>query len=162
MSRSLAFALLLLSSLLALSGCGLPMAAPFAGPGFSDEVGVTHPDAEATVVIGLTNAKVAEGQGAAFQAHVDAVVASLDAQDGFIGSSLRSTLDGTEAWTMTAWTDADAMWAFVGSEAHLAAIADADTVMSSSRFVTVEVAAEDMPLSWDDALQHLNVDGRTY
>ena len=46
------------------------------------------------------------------------VEAALDGQPGFAGRSKRAELLEPNAWTMTIWTDAESLPAFVDSPAH--------------------------------------------
>lgn len=146
-----------------LQACSCTIARPFEGPGFDSDRGVTLKGVGDNVIVGLTTASVKDGDDHdLFYARVDDVTESLDAQDGFIGYSIRRTLDGSQAWTMTVWRDEEALWAFVASPVHAKAIDDAYDTMKSSTFATIEVPTKDLPLSWDKALELLAKQGRTY
>lgn len=146
-----------------LQACSCTIARPFEGPGFDSDRGVTLKGVGDTVIVGLTTASVKDGDDHnLFHERADAVFESLDKQEGFIAYSARQTLDGSRVWTMTAWRDEDALWAFVASPVHTNAINDAYDTMNSSTFATIEVPTKDLPLSWDKALELLAKQGRTY
>jgi len=155
--------LLVAAGVVGLQACSCTFARPFEGPGFDSDRGVTLKGVGDTVIVGLTTASVKDGDDHnLFHDRADAVFESLEGMDGFIGYSARQTLDGSQVWTMTAWRDEEALWAFVASPVHAKAIDDAYDTMKSSTFATIEVPAKDLPLSWDKALELLAKQGRTY
>jgi hypothetical protein len=127
----------------------------FVGPGIVDgEV-----TAEGPFVVSATHAVPAKGQGDAFQSHVGAIQAELDAMDaesGLVGYSLRGELGGDDNWTSTIWTSEEAMLAFVAGEAHSAAMGEGASLLDEGTFVHWEVGdASALPPSWDDIVGRL-------
>ncbi|HIP80056.1 MAG TPA: hypothetical protein EYH07_16550 [Kiloniellaceae bacterium] len=148
-------------SLLALGGCTI--ATPFKGPGFDPKEGVTLEGSD-RVVVAITRA-VLQGdrsERSDFWTNVWRVEASLEARQGFIGYSLRRELFGAEAWTMTAWIDESSLDAFVSSSVHQTAIEQSLPALGQTGFARFEVERDDIPLSWDRAVEILEEDGRHY
>ncbi|MEM9487756.1 MAG: antibiotic biosynthesis monooxygenase family protein [Myxococcota bacterium] len=133
---------------------GCTVARPFSGPGLSAlSDSDTAPD---TVIVALTHAVVDTAIRGDFDDHTMRVAEALDGFDGFIGYSIRKELLGDEAWTMTVWADRDALDRFVESPIHQRAIAAGESALRQARFHTFEVAATEIPLSWDRALAILD------
>jgi quinol monooxygenase YgiN len=111
-------------------------------------------------LVAATHAVPAPGQGDVFDAHVAAIQDTLDgydAESGLIAYSLRGEIGGRDNWTATVWTDEGAMLAFVGSDTHAAAMAEAGTMLEAGTFVTWEVPdASGLPPRWDDILVRLD------
>jgi heme-degrading monooxygenase HmoA len=97
-----------------------------------------------------------------FWRHTATVEASLPAQPGFLGHSKRAAVAGNEVWTMTAWTDARALEAFVESPAHIDAILLGMPAVARARFARLTVPRTALPPRWRDALAALAARGRTY
>lgn len=121
--------------------------------------GVAAPD---EVVVAITQASVDPAQRRLFDTQLDRVVGLLPKQPGLVGWSLRKELFGTEAWTLTAWTDEAARAAFVADPVHAAAIRASAPAVTGTRFARVRVAAKEMPLGWERALAILAAEGRSY
>jgi heme-degrading monooxygenase HmoA len=140
------------SALLLLPCAACALSTPFSGPGF-DEGLVT--DAPGPFVAVATHTRASRGMGGAFDDHVSAVTDQLATQPGFVGGSLRGRLLGREAWTLTVWEDEESLADFVSSGAHLEAMNDAPDVIDGVYYASWSVARDEMPPSWDDALDHL-------
>ena len=152
--------------LLPLLATGCAAAQPFEGPGWDREAGLTA-TLDGPVVVAATYAHIARGEKGAFNDHVDQIVEALeDAPEGLIGYALRGEILGDEVWTVSAWTDEDALLGFVTGEAHAAAMADAGTVLEAAAFARWTVAPEDLEIDWKgDILPRLEeaaAEGSTY
>jgi heme-degrading monooxygenase HmoA len=112
--------------------------------------------ADGPFLVVATHTRVAKGERRAFGDHVDAIKTQLDGQPGFIGQSLRANMPGRERWTMTVWEDEASMLAFVVSDAHLAAMGQSTTVIDGVYSAAWWVDAEELPVSWSDAVEKLN------
>ncbi|MCU0862234.1 MAG: antibiotic biosynthesis monooxygenase [Planctomycetes bacterium] len=135
--------------LLALPACTFATGFRFA-PG----VDPTGAMAEREVVVALTHAVLKGTDDALFFAQIERVVAGLAPQPGYVGHSLRSSGRG-EAWTMTVWTDEDALDAFVASRLHREAIAAALVTVDKARFHRYRVPMRSLPPDWSMALAQL-------
>ena len=142
---------LALLSLFGLSGCAI--STPFQGPGYDRQEGVTIAG-EGQVVVALSKAVLRDDGTlrSTFWDYVFRVEASLPEQSGFVGYSLRREILGKQAWTMTVWSDEASLTAFVESDVHQAAIRNALGALSCARFARLEVARDEVPISWDRAL----------
>lgn len=160
-ARSLSRLLAAVLSMVALGGCAV--CTRFAGPGYAAGEGVTAPGSGPVLVV-ITEAVQQRdiGRRAAFLQRVRAVEAALAGRRGLVGYALRTELLGRRAWTMSAWLDEESLRAFVGSAAHLAAMADAEAVTESMAFVRIPVERADIPLAWDRALAILAREGYPY
>jgi len=146
---------------LALGGCVVQT--PLSGPGYDAREGVTA-TGEGPLVLSLTAAVLKDDDTARdrFWAYVDTVEASLPGRPGLVAYAKRTELFGDTAWTMTVWTDRDSLRAFVDSEPHRNAMRAAFGALSDARFARVEIDRNDLPVSWDRALELLESDGRHY
>ena len=131
---------------------------PFEGPGFADGEVTVEP--EGPFLVAATYARPAKSESDAFHDHVDAIQQSLDAMDadsGLVGYSLRGEIAGRDNWTLTVWTTEEAMMAFVLSDVHLDAMADADTVLEAGTFVHWEESdPAEIPPDWNRVLDEID------
>jgi len=148
-------------SALVISGCTL--ATPFRGPGYEPGKGVIIKN-QSTVMVGLTHVVFHDDRThrPAFWTHVDNVEDSLTEQPGFVGYSKRNQLFGNEAWTMTVWSDEQSMEDFVLSKDHRTAMRKGMDAIKESRFARFAVNTEQIPLTWEKALQQLDKYERDY
>lgn len=142
---------------LGLSGCAI--ATPFRG---ADEA-APSPEG-ATAIVAITEATLGDDAALrrAFWTNVDRVEATLQKQPGFLGHSKRRALFDDVAWTMTVWSDEESLDAFVASEAHQTAIAEAFDGVEGARFVRFETERDALPVDWSIALERLETEGRGY
>ena len=134
-----------------LSACSL--AAPLDGPQLDDRGAAVS--TEGPVLAVVTHARIASGAGKRFDEHVQAISDQLEQQPGFIGSSLRAKLGTRERWTLTVWEDEVSMMEFVVSGAHLAALSETGEVIDGVRPAHWELDANELPIDWSTALDHL-------
>lgn len=131
----------LISSAVVLSACKI--ATPIEGPG---------PDQSArTVIVSVTHAQLNDERKVFFD-RAGEVLESLEGRDGYVGSSIRRSLSGNEAWTMTAWRDEIALRNFQYDEVHARAVREGERSMTAFRTVRFEIPAQQWPLNWDAAL----------
>lgn len=144
----LALALALPPALLLLPSCAL--ARPFVAP-----PGAPVPDAPVTVVV--THAVLDNERRDVFDDYTRRLIARLDAGDyaGLVGYSVRQEPLGDEVWTLTVWTDADAMRRFARSGPHREAMRKADSAILELNTRVFELPPDALPPSWDMALQRL-------
>lgn len=126
--------------------------------------GETSEDTGDTVFVSVTHAVVKEDRASRrlFFDYVENVEKTLPASPGFVGFTKRMVLFGNEAWTMTVWKDESSLERFMRSDAHQSAIRNAFVALESARFARVEMAADEAPLSWEQALAALESESRTY
>jgi hypothetical protein len=135
-----------------------PVETPFEGPGYDPEVGVTL--AQDTFVLAVTelHVKNAPGPGKTFGEHANAIGEHLYSGQveipDFVGGSFRN-IGQLEWWTLSVWADEASMMEFVLSEPHVSAMADLSVVSRAARSTHVEIAAADIPVDWDLALDTL-------
>ena len=150
-------AALLLPLTLSSSGCSIAM--PFRGPGYDRERGVTVPTPSGSVVVALTEATLDRAKRRPFDRATGTVADGMNAVPGLIGYSFRKRLFGDRAWTMTVWTDRDALRRFVDSDLHTDAMDAGYPASIGFRFHALDVPADEIPLSWSRALDLLERDG---
>ncbi|MCK6552240.1 DUF3291 domain-containing protein [Myxococcota bacterium] len=143
-----------------LAGC--PVAKPFSGPGYDRAIGAALGPGGDTVIVAITNAKLDGRARGDFDLHTKRIIASLDAQPGFIGASVRTRLFGDEVWTMTAWDDEASLDAFVTSRVHLDGMKKGSAAVTAARFARIEVPRRELPLSWARAVELLDARGDGY
>lgn len=137
-----------------------PVETPFEGPGLDTESGQLVAQEE-PFVVGLTelHVKNAPAPGEKFGDHAQAIGEYLfkEQPPGFVGGSFRN-VGQLEWWTMTVWTDEDAMMEFVLSEPHVNAMADLSVVSKAARSTHVSVPAGGEAPTWDWALDTLEAE----
>ena len=146
---------------LALTGCAV--ATPFRGPGYDPDLGVTL-EGNGSVVVAVTEAVLRNDRfkRTDFWTQVSSVEGTLIEMPGLIGYSKRTSLFGPQAWTVTVWKDEASLNAFVQSDVHQRAIAEAFDALKLARFVRFQAARTDVPVSWDRAIEMLEQQGRQY
>ncbi len=136
-----------------------PVETPFEGPGYDEGAGelLVVQDSFLLAVTEL-HVKNAPGPGGAFGDHAQAIGTYLYSGQneipGFVGGSFRS-IGQLDQWTLTVWTDEASMMDFVLSEPHVAAMADLSAVSTAARSTHLTIAAADVPVEWDVALDAL-------
>ena len=145
---------LALLPLLCALGAACTPASPFSGPGYDPDRGLLT-EAPGPFLAVVTHTAVKPGQDDAFDAHVEAIEAQLEAAPGFVGSSLRGEVFGPERWTLTVWTSEAALGAFYGGGAHARAMQDTTEVVEAVYSAGWELQPESVPPSWDEALEAL-------
>ncbi len=136
---------------------------PLKGPGIASGTSKMTNSA-GTVFVSLTKAVLVNDPKlrAIFWSYVGKVEASLPEHPGFVGYSKRTRLFGNEAWTMTIWTDEKSLNDFVEGDVHQTAIRESIHALASATFARVELNREEIPLSWERALQFLDKNGWQY
>ena len=84
------------------------------------------------------------------------VVRQLERTDGLAGYSLRAKPLAGTFWTLSAWSDARALTAFVHETPHLAVMAKLRPHMGPTRFTTWTAPGSALPMPWNVAIGHLN------
>ncbi len=145
-----------IGTLLLLSNCAV--STPFRGPGFNDARGVSSEHLGHSVVVALTHA-VLTGDRSTFDEQSRQVADSMESHEGLIAYSVRKQLLGNERWTMTVWTDEEALARFVQSRVHRRAIEQGMPALGNTRFHHFQIPASELPLSWSRALAILEDQG---
>ena len=133
----------------AFDGC---IATSFRGPGFDPEKGVTAPGAGETVLVAITHGRIGAGETAKFRAQMKQVLADLPTREGLIGFAVRKEIFGNQVWTVSAWTTAEALEAFVYARPHREVIEDTSIPYPSTRFIRRTMPASELPIDWDRVL----------
>ena len=143
-------------ALLLATATACTIARPFSGPGLRapGEVG-----AASMVTVVITHATLHGSRRGHFDRYTRRLVAALEAGTfaGLVGFSVRKTLFSNEVWTMSAWTDGEAVAGFARSSLHREAMAQAGDAIRSLRVRRVQVPPAAIPLSWKQALRYLDV-----
>lgn len=117
-----------------------------------------------TFTLVLTEASVRnsnESRGK-FDDYVDQIVHQISEHEGLYGYSLRKELLGNKVWTMTVWRDPKNIQEFKVNGAHLMAMAEVTSIISSASFARIKIKPERLPISWEEALNILEEQGRSY
>lgn len=147
----------LVSALLA--SCSI--SSPFRIP---DSTRSAPPAPDDPVIVVVTQAKVGSNiaRNLQFWRQVSRVYRSLETQPGLLGYSIRRQLLGDQAWTITAWSDAAALQAFVAGGVHRQAMNEGSPALTAMSFVRAEVRYRELPLSWAAAEHILAQSGSGY
>jgi len=79
----------------------------------------------------------------------------LRSTPGIVGYALRAKILSRNFWTLSVWEDQKALLEFVPKIPHGEAMKAMTAHMGSSKFTQCKVAGSSLPLSWNEALQHL-------
>lgn len=125
---------------------------------------VNAPEQGSTAVLSVTHVTLKREQAArdVFFAAVKRVDAVMEQQPGLIGHGKRLELFGDEAWTISAWRSDEDVSAFVRSPIHRQAMQDAAGTYIDARVARIMMPAEDVPVSWQQALATLDDNARQY
>jgi heme-degrading monooxygenase HmoA len=74
---------------------------------------------------------------------------------GALGVTLKADLLQRTFWTLSAWSDKDALSAYAAAEPHKSTIARKRKVMRESTFTFWPAPATDLPIEWSDAQRRL-------
>lgn len=86
---------------------------------------------------------------------VSAIRRQLSSADGLVGYTLRAKPLARDYWTLSVWSDRDALERFMRTPPHVGVMGSLRPHMAPTRFVQWEIIAADGRPSWDDALQRL-------
>ncbi len=158
-----AFFLILAGFALAIGLTNCKISTPFRAPEI-DPSGQAVGAPDDRVVVGVTHVVVGkDGRRAkTFWSNVWKVKGSLEARPGFLGASLRRQLFGNQAWTMTVWEDHQSLDAFVRHAVHRSAMKEGMPALVKARFARIEVARDEIPISWKRAERLLETEGWEY
>jgi quinol monooxygenase YgiN len=79
---------------------------------------------------------------------------------GCLGASLIAQPLRRVFYTLSAWQDRDALYAFAAAQPHRGIMASVRPTMRSATFTFWDVPTGQLPLSWDDAQQRLSEQAR--
>jgi quinol monooxygenase YgiN len=86
---------------------------------------------------------------------VSAIRKQLRTADGLIGYTLRARPLARRYWTLSVWTDREALSAFMRTSPHVGIMSSLKPYMEPTQFVQWEITAADGRPSWTSALEHL-------
>ncbi|MBB6347292.1 DUF3291 domain-containing protein [Nonomuraea muscovyensis] len=75
---------------------------------------------------------------------------------GALGVSLKAELLKRTFWTVSAWTDKAAVYAYAATEPHKTTMRRKRAVMRDSTFLFWEVPADQLPLAWDEVQRRIS------
>jgi quinol monooxygenase YgiN len=84
-----------------------------------------------------------------------AVARQLEHSEGLIGYSLLAQPMKKTFWTLSAWTNQEALHAFVRAMPHMKIMKALRPYMDPTKFTTWEVLGSTLPIQWTDAIDHL-------
>ncbi len=156
-----ALALVAACNVVSLTGDGMTA---FEGPGYSPSAGLTAEPADGEhFVLAATHLELADGADDLFAERADGVQAVLDADPpGLVGYAVRKnffTRDGY--YTMSVWESEEAMYGFVATDAHVAAMSDVDRI-GGGRVTHWNVTASELPPQWDPTIARLMKSDEAY
>lgn len=84
------------------------------------------------------------------------VVKQLAAAQGLVGYSLLARPLSKRFWTLSAWTNEEALRAFVQYPPHIKIMTALALHMGKTEFTRWTVKGSELPLKWDDALRRID------
>jgi quinol monooxygenase YgiN len=84
-----------------------------------------------------------------------AVARQLEHSEGLIGYSLLAQPTKKTFWTLSAWTNQQALRAFVRTMPHMKIMKALQPYMEPTRFTTWQALGSMLPVPWTDAMDHL-------
>lgn len=136
-------------------------AQPLAGRGYDPEQGLVGP-LQDSYIASTTLILLNPDEGARFQELIGPLTADLQAREGLIALSLGGSQKCGTARTLAVWTSEQAMSDFVLGDAHVAAMAEFSVVGLNGAVTHWEVAADEIPMSWDQARSKIAEVGAIY
>ena len=86
-----------------------------------------------------------------------AVARQLEHSDGLIGYSLLAQPTRKTFWTLSAWTNQQALHGFVRTVPHMKIMKALQPYMEPTRFTTWQALGSTLPIPWPDAIDQLRV-----
>ncbi len=122
------------------------------GPGSAgSDCDGAEPTETETVLVAVTRGVIDRGRRGAFSRELRAVLAKMTACPGLVGFAARQQILGRAVWTLSAWTDAEALRAFVQSQTHRRAAKHGGIPATAVEAAFVELPRSVLPLGWDQA-----------
>ncbi len=84
------------------------------------------------------------------------VEAQLREADRVIAYSLRAKPLQRTYWTLSLWPDKAALEQFLGGDPHRRIMTDLQPIMARVRTKSLEIVAEEIPETWEQAVQYLD------
>lgn len=129
---------------------------PLVGPGFDPAKGGVLGEPQPTYVVHATQLFLRPDRLAEFQAIADPVSAQLDQTEGLLAYSYAGDTGCYEAATLGIWASEAALYKFVGSGAHAAAMGQASDVGFTGRLTHWTVTADELAaIDWPAARARL-------
>jgi hypothetical protein len=86
---------------------------------------------------------------------VTAVRKQLAGADGLVGYTLRAKPLAHDYWTLSVWTDRDALTDFMRSPPHVGLMSSLQPLMGPTKFVHWEITAANGQPTWEVAMERL-------
>lgn len=112
---------------------------------------VDHPSAPEALVMASRLEVTSLRQVPGFLMASMALLLQARRSPGALGVSLKADLLKRTFWTVSAWTDRQAVHAYAAAEPHRSTMRRKRAVMKESTFVFWTAPAADLPIDWDDA-----------
>ncbi|AKT38618.1 hypothetical protein [Chondromyces crocatus] len=121
----------------------------FAGPGYDPtNGGFTEPPQE-RYIASSTLVSIPADQMNRFFGLMTPLTNQLADQPGLIGYQLALSQSCGYGRTISVWKDEESMMAFVVTDAHIAAMSEANTVTSAGLVTSWELGADQIPVPWE-------------
>jgi quinol monooxygenase YgiN len=112
-------------------------------------------NADEQLVLVISRIIIDTKQRQEFDKQTGMVIKSMPSHEGMLGFSARRQIFGDEAWTLSVWTNADAMQKFVRSTVHTEAMNKSQPAIVTTEFKRLLVKPSDIPRNWSEALVKL-------
>lgn len=129
------------------------VARPLSGPGYDPETGLVDP--QDSYVVSTTQILPRPEKQSDFLALANASVEAAEATDGVVAISLVVEPTCGFARTLTVWRSEAAMMTFAAGAVHADAMSKTFEVGVTGRVTHFEIAAADMPITWDAAIAEI-------
>jgi len=133
---------------------------PLSGPGVDPETGELKPPPAAGYIVSSTylRLKSKPGEFQRFGELMGPIQQALAEQPGLLALQLSTSDSCSSARTLAVWESADAMYEFVTSPAHMAAVDAVGEVSRGGSIVTSWRASQTGEATWDEAVRKLDAD----
>ncbi len=117
---------------------------------------------DSKIIIAVTHVQLAQDkkQNKIFWQNTTRVTDSLPTNKGYLGHDIRKKIFINEGWTLTIWTDEDALENFVYGKVHAQAMQQSLPAVKEARFVRFTRRVKDIPLSWQQVEKIMQQQGR--
>jgi heme-degrading monooxygenase HmoA len=130
--------------------------APFVGPGADAESGALLPF-DGSRIVSSTYLRIAPGAEQRFGELVGTIQGSLGTTPGLVAISFERSADCGSARTLVVWENAGAMYDFVSSPAHVAAMNEAPDVAAAGSAVVHWSTSDASEVSWAAATARIGL-----
>ncbi|NRA47454.1 MAG: hypothetical protein HRU09_21100 [Oligoflexales bacterium] len=134
------------------ASCSLNFAGPLKGPLLLDAQ--IRPNIANEVIVAISNARLKRHLRSSFLHTSDELYKNLNEVEGYVGGSMRLEPFGDQVWTLTIWTEKEAMDSFF-RETHMATAFAQNDAIVKFRSTHFSMNSAKIPDTWEQAMEKI-------